>query len=189
MMHDLMAAQSKTKKATVSQWCRVLGVSRSGWYAARQRQQCTRQSSMLSIQAKAAFDASGQSCLSAALKAQDLVVGRHRAPMLMRGNELRALAAQIRAHHGQPSHAASGCQPAGAPVQPPGTQPGLGDGAEHVGTAGMRGLEHGHHQPPARPRTIGSFRPWRPICQSSSLGRVGATRADWQHESQRQLLG
>ena len=73
MMHALMAAQSKTKKATVSQWCRVLGVCRSGWYAAQQRQRCTRQSSMLSIQAKAAFDASGQNYgsrrLSAALRA------------------------------------------------------------------------------------------------------------------------
>lgn len=92
MMHALMAAQSKTKKATVSQWCRVLGVSRSGWYAARQRH--TKHNGMLSLQARAAFDASGQSYgsrrLSAALKAQGLAVGRHRARMLMRGNGLRA---------------------------------------------------------------------------------------------------
>ena len=94
MMHALMAAQSKTKKATVSQWCRVLGVSRSGWYAARQRQRGTRQSSLLSLQAKAAFNTSGQSYgsrrLSAALRAQGLVVGRHRARTLMRTNGLRA---------------------------------------------------------------------------------------------------
>ena len=55
-MHALMTAQSKTKKATVSQWFRVLGVSRLRWYAARQQQRGTRQSSMLSIQAKAAFN-------------------------------------------------------------------------------------------------------------------------------------
>ena len=37
MIQDLMSAQAQAQKATVSQWCRVLGMSRSGWYAARMR--------------------------------------------------------------------------------------------------------------------------------------------------------
>ena len=37
MIQDLMSAQAQVQKATVSQWCRVLGMSRSGWYAARKR--------------------------------------------------------------------------------------------------------------------------------------------------------
>jgi putative transposase len=93
-MHALMAQQSNVEKATVSQWCRVLDVSRSGFYTARQRQTRRRRDSLLSIQAKAAFEASGQSYgsrrLSAALKSQGLAVGRQRARTLMRSNGLRA---------------------------------------------------------------------------------------------------
>ncbi|MBB4844201.1 hypothetical protein HNP55_002737 [Paucibacter oligotrophus] len=37
MTHHLTESAINAKKATVSQWCRVLGVSRSGFYAARQR--------------------------------------------------------------------------------------------------------------------------------------------------------
>ncbi len=42
MMHALMTAQSMTKKAKVSPWCRVLGVSRSDWYRSpsQYEQQC-----------------------------------------------------------------------------------------------------------------------------------------------------
>ena len=94
MMHGLVNATTHAKKATLSQWCRVLGISRSGWYAARQRQCQPKPASALSTHAKAAFEASGQSYgsrrLSAALKSQGLAVGRHRARMLMRGNGLRA---------------------------------------------------------------------------------------------------
>jgi putative transposase len=93
-MHALMAQQSKTEKATVSQWCRVLDVSRSGFYTARQRQTRPRRDSLLGVHAKAAFEASGQSYgsrrLSAALKSQGLAVGRQRARTLMRSNGLRA---------------------------------------------------------------------------------------------------
>lgn len=91
-MRALLSMPSTAKKATVSQWCRVLGVSRSGWYAARQRP--TKSGSLLDIQAKAAFEASGHSYgsrrLSLQLKSQGLAVGRHRARTLMRSNELRA---------------------------------------------------------------------------------------------------
>ena len=39
VIQDLVNATTHAKKATVSQWCRILGVSRSGLYAAR-RQLC-----------------------------------------------------------------------------------------------------------------------------------------------------
>lgn len=94
MMHALMAQQPATEKATVSQWCRVLDVSRSGFYAARQRRTSPQRDSLLNVQAKAAFESSGKSYgsrrLSAALKAQGLAVGRQRARTLMRSNGLRA---------------------------------------------------------------------------------------------------
>lgn len=94
MMQDLVNATTHAKKATVSQWCRVLDVSRSGLYAARKRHRKPQSVCALSIQAKAAFEASGQSYgsrrLSAALKAQGLAVGRQRARTLMRSHGLRA---------------------------------------------------------------------------------------------------
>ena len=94
MMQHLVNATTHAKKATVSQWCRVLGVSRSGLYAARQRRLHPKSVCALSVQAKAAFEASGQSYgsrrLSAALKVQGLAVGRQRARTLMRSNGLRA---------------------------------------------------------------------------------------------------
>ncbi len=94
MMQHLVKAKTHAKKATVSQWCRVLGVSRSGLYAARQRLRLPKPFCALDIQAKAAFEASGQSYrsrrLSAALQLKGLDVGRHRVRTLMRSNGLRA---------------------------------------------------------------------------------------------------
>ena len=94
MMQDLVNATTHAKKATVSQWCLVLGVSRSGLYAARKRRRQPQSICALSIHAKAAFEASGQSYgsrrMSAALQLQGLAVGRQRARTLMRSNGLRA---------------------------------------------------------------------------------------------------
>ena len=94
MMQHLVNATTHAKKATVSQWCRVLGVSRSGLYAARQRLRRPKPVCALNIQTKAAFEASGQSYgsrrLSAALQLQGLAVGRYQARTLMRSNGLRA---------------------------------------------------------------------------------------------------
>ena len=93
-MQDLVNATTHAKKGTVSQWCRILGVSRSGLYAARKRRCRPKPVCALSVQAKAAFEASGQSYgsrrLSAALQLQGLAVGRHQARTLMRSNGLRA---------------------------------------------------------------------------------------------------
>ena len=82
------------KKAPVSQWCRLLGVSRSGFYAARQRLQEPRPVNPLAVHARAAFEASGRNYgsrrLSAALRENGLQVGRYRARQLMRSNGLQA---------------------------------------------------------------------------------------------------
>ena len=93
MIHHLTETSVKAKKASVSQCCRVLGLSRSGFYAARQRLRQPEQVDPLSVHAKAAFEASGRSYgsrrLSAALRAKGLNVGRYRARQLMRGNALQ----------------------------------------------------------------------------------------------------
>lgn len=94
MIHDLTDSLVGAKKASVSQWCRVLGISRSGLYAARKQRQQPAKTCPMAAHASAAFEASGRSYgsrrLSATLKAQGLNVGRHRARTLMRASGLRA---------------------------------------------------------------------------------------------------
>lgn len=74
MMQNLVDSAVDAKKANTAQCCRVFGVSRSGLYAARQRQRSSKLVSTLDVQAKAAFEASAQSYgsrrLSIALKEQ-----------------------------------------------------------------------------------------------------------------------
>lgn len=83
------------EKAPVKQLCRVLGVSRSGYYAARQRvsRPPVTCSDSASIHLRAAFEASGRTYgsrrLRVALRKQGLNVGRYRCRTLMRNNGLR----------------------------------------------------------------------------------------------------
>src|SRR5690606_23293271 len=81
------------KKVDTARLCRLLGVSRSGLYAARRRRQMPK-SCDLSAPLRAAFQASGGSYgsrrLSAALKAQGLPAGRYRVRRLMKQNKLQA---------------------------------------------------------------------------------------------------
>tara|TARA_B100001105_G_scaffold164908_1_gene132640 strand:+ start:922 stop:1788 length:867 start_codon:yes stop_codon:yes gene_type:complete len=80
-------------KAPVKQLCRVLQASRSGYYAARQRAQRPPATCMQSLQATAAFEASGRTYgsrrLSAAMRADGVDVGRHRCRTLMKANALK----------------------------------------------------------------------------------------------------
>jgi transposase InsO family protein len=80
-------------KASIKQLCRVLQVSRSGFYAARQRAGQAPVTCTDSLHVKAAFEASGGSYgsrrLSAALRKQGVDVGRHRCRTLMKANQLR----------------------------------------------------------------------------------------------------
>jgi len=82
------------EKADVVSLCRVLEVSRSGYYAARSRAAKPKGDCRTSVQLRVAFEASGRAYgsrrLKAALNGQGLAVGRHRVRTLMRRNGLRA---------------------------------------------------------------------------------------------------
>ncbi len=81
------------KKADTARLCRLLGVSRSGVYAARRRRQVPRPC-VLSLPLQTAFHASGGNYgsrrLCAALKAQGLHAGRYRVRRLMKQQGLKA---------------------------------------------------------------------------------------------------
>ena len=81
------------KAVPVSDACRVLQVSPSGYYAARMRSRRTPVACAASVQLKAAFAASGRAYgsrrLCAALQKQGVTMGRHRVRTLMRANGLR----------------------------------------------------------------------------------------------------
>lgn len=87
--------QLHKKAVTVERLCRVLGVSRSGYYGARQRAKLAPKACLVSTQLKAEFAASGRVYgsrrLCAVLRARGLGIGRHRVRRLMRENRLRAL--------------------------------------------------------------------------------------------------
>lgn len=80
-------------KASLSHLCQLLGVSRSGVYAARIRRQ-TPTAKPLALLLRQAFEASGGNYgsrrLSAALKARGLSAGRHRVRRLMKEQGLQA---------------------------------------------------------------------------------------------------
>ena len=82
------------KKASVTQACRVLGVSRSGYYAAQGRAKSPRVCAV-SVHLKAAFAASGRSYgsrrLVTALNTQHIVIGRYKVRHLMRKLALKSV--------------------------------------------------------------------------------------------------
>lgn len=90
-----LVEQLHKKAVPVGHLCRVLGVSRSGYYGCRQRAKLAPKACLVSTQLKAEFAASGKVYgsrrLSAVLCAQGLRTGRHRVRRLMREHGLRAL--------------------------------------------------------------------------------------------------
>jgi len=80
------------KAVTVSQACRTLEVSRSGYYAAAKRRSEAPAVCAASVHLKAAFAASGRTYdsrrLRAALDMSGVTMGRHRVRSLMRSNGL-----------------------------------------------------------------------------------------------------
>ena len=80
---------------TVSQACRILGVSRSGYYVAAKRRRAAPAACVASVHLKAAFAASGRTYgsrrLLAALRTRGVTMGRHRVRSLMRVNALRSV--------------------------------------------------------------------------------------------------
>ncbi len=83
------------KAIPVGRLCRVLGVSRSGYYGSRQRAKLAPKACLVGTQLKAEFAASGKVYgsrrLRAVLRAQGLPIGRHRVRRLMREHGLRTL--------------------------------------------------------------------------------------------------
>ena len=86
--------QLQEKAVTVEQACRVLQVSRSGYYAARRRSQVKPVVCEVDVQLKAAFAASGRTYgsrrLRTALASRGIAVGRYRVRRLMREHGLRS---------------------------------------------------------------------------------------------------
>ena len=80
---------------TVSQACRILEVSRSGYYAAVKRRQTAPRACAASVHLRAAFAASGRTYgsrrLCAALRTRGVTMGRYRVRSLMRAHELRSV--------------------------------------------------------------------------------------------------
>jgi putative transposase len=89
---DEIAGQ-KSDQLDVTRLCSLLGVSRSGYYAAQQRAQRPAVACPLTVQLQACFAASGGSYgsrrLCAALHAEGFAVGRWRVRRLMREQQLR----------------------------------------------------------------------------------------------------
>lgn len=87
--------QLQKKAISVGRLCRVLGVSRSGYYSSRQRARLAPKACLVSTQLKAEFAASGKVYgsrrLSAVLHSRGLQIGRYRVRSLMRQHRLRAL--------------------------------------------------------------------------------------------------
>jgi putative transposase len=81
------------KAVTVSQACRALAVSRSGYYAAAKRRSAAPVVCAASVHLKAAFAASGRTYgsrrLRTALHMSGVTMGRHRVRSLMQANGLR----------------------------------------------------------------------------------------------------
>ena len=86
--------QHKDNAVPVEQLCRVLEVSRSGYYAARKRRQIPPPVCQASVHLKAAFAASGGAYASRRLRAavalRGVVMGRYRVRSLMRPHGLRS---------------------------------------------------------------------------------------------------
>jgi putative transposase len=91
----------------------VLGVSRSGYYGARQRARAAPTACLASTQLKAEFAASGRVYgsrrLCAVLRAKGLRLGRHRVRRLMREHRLRALWRRKFIHTTDSGHALPVC--------------------------------------------------------------------------------
>ena len=92
-MSHRLARQMQQEAVAVKQSCRVLGVSRSGYYAARRRLARPAAADGAAAHAQAAFEAAGRCYgsrrLAAALRERGVPMGRHRVRRLMRENGLR----------------------------------------------------------------------------------------------------
>lgn len=90
-----LIAQLHKKAVAISQACKALGVSRSGYYSGTKASAAPPKVCAASVHLKAAFAASGRTYgsrrLCAALQLKGLLIGRHRVRSLMRANQLRSV--------------------------------------------------------------------------------------------------
>ena len=109
------------KSIAVSPACRVLDVSRSGYFSAVQATLAARKVCTVSAHLKeATFAASGRTYgnrrLCAALQSQGFSIGRHPMRSLMRANQLRCVWRRKHVHHRQQARHASSSHCAGQAV-------------------------------------------------------------------------
>ena len=109
------------KAVTVSQACRILEVSRSGYYAAAKRHSTAPVVCAASVHLKAAFAASGLTYGSRRLRAgvhmSGVTMGRHSCAQPNAAQRITpGMETQIRAHDRQQTHHASVTQCAGSLV-------------------------------------------------------------------------
>ena len=90
-----LVLQLQQKAVPVEQTCRVLEVSRSGYYAARRRSQAVPVVRAATVELKAAFAASGGAYgsrrLRTAVESRGVVIGIYRVRRLMRQHGLRSV--------------------------------------------------------------------------------------------------
>ena len=90
-----LVEQLQQKAVPVNQMCRVLGISRSGYYTARKRDQAQPVVCEASVHMKAAFAASGGAYgsrrLRTAVASRGIVIGIYRLRRLMRKHGLRSV--------------------------------------------------------------------------------------------------
>ena len=125
--------QQKDNAVPVAQLCRVLEVSRSGYYAARKRSQIPPAACEASVHLKAAFAASGGAYgsrrLRSAVALRGIVMGRYRVRSLMRQHDLRSAWKRKFVHttdSRQPTCIADLAQRARSSVQSDAVQPSVG---------------------------------------------------------------
>lgn len=94
-MSFALVGSPKEKAIVVSPACRILGVSRSGYYNAAKASRTAPKVCAVGVHLRAAFATSrrtyGSRRLCAALQSQGLPIGRHRVRSLMRRNQLRSV--------------------------------------------------------------------------------------------------
>ena len=146
MIHDLTDILVGAKKASVSPWCRVLGISRSGLYAARQQRQQPAKACPLAAHASAAFEASGRSYgsrrLNATLKAHGLRRPSQGPYVGACQRAACAVSPQVHPHHGQSAHLAGRGERAGSPVQAERAKSSLGAHAPPLHRAQAHDVRH-----------------------------------------------
>jgi putative transposase len=95
MKHQVIQQLTAEKAMTVQQGCQLLGVSRSGWYAARRRVRQPQTLCGTRVRLRGVFEATGQCYGSRRLRqelvGEGIVIGRHRVRSLMKELQLKPI--------------------------------------------------------------------------------------------------